>query len=91
MSESKIRYTKKRVPTLIMRAVEGLRQVPKNNPLDLNYSESFLPLDEVDMDTLREITKSFTSVNYRVEIGVVFKNSENIKTDTVFIEVYEKE
>lgn len=78
MSEAKIRFTKKRVPTLIMRAIEGLRQVLKDNPLDLNYSESFIPLDEVDMDTLRDIAKSFTSVNYMVEIGVVFRNNKGI-------------
>ena len=82
--------TKKLIFDKVQRSITALENEPKTFEADRNMSESFLPLSSVHIPTVKEFIKTFKSDAYRLEIGIAFANGDNIQTDVLFIEVYER-
>ena len=94
MKNKKSQFTLRYIKDLIERSIEAIENTPKDSPLDLDFSTSYIPdIDRFDLPTVKLISSQYDTADkdYRIELSILFKNNLNIDRDYLVLEVWDKD
>lgn len=85
----KIQFTKDYIKNIIKLAKQDLKaKANEDYTNSVTYYNS--EVKSFDIPTLKFMASNFKDPLYRLEVGVLFCNNENIDTDYIMVELYER-